>query len=134
VQSKYFVFQVVQVFLITTITSAASAALETILEDPGSARVLLSKNLPKASNFYLSYFVLQGLAMSATRLVHLPTFIRIHMLKNIQNPRVLVQKWHRLRVIHWGSVYPVYTNMGVIGTFPFSTRQIFLLLTFDKKQ
>ncbi|KAI9643705.1 hypothetical protein NHQ30_008328 [Ciborinia camelliae] len=114
-QSAYFVFQVVQVFLVTTITSAASAAFEKILENPTSVRSLLSQNLPKSSNFYVSYFILQGLAMSATRLVQLPALIRHLMFQNEQNPRLMINKWHRIRVVHWGAVYPVFTNMGVIA-------------------
>ncbi|KAB8292921.1 hypothetical protein EYC80_007286 [Monilinia laxa] len=114
-QSTYFVFQVVQVFLVTTITSAASAAFEKILENPTSVRSLLSQNLPKSSNFYVSYFILQGLAMSATRLLQLPALIRHLMFQNEQNPRLMINKWHKIRVVHWGAVYPVFTNMGVIA-------------------
>jgi len=116
VQNTYFVFQVVQVFLITTLTSAASAALQTLLENPMEARTLIASNLPKASNFYISYFILQGLAMSATRLVHLGSVFRHQLMKNSgDSPRFITTKYHRLRKIHWGSVFPVFTNMGVIA-------------------
>ncbi|TGO11910.1 hypothetical protein BTUL_0098g00110 [Botrytis tulipae] len=114
-QSTYFIFQVVQVFLVTTITSAASAAFEKIIQDPTSVRSLLSQNLPKSSNFYVSYFILQGLAMSATRLLQLPALIRHLIFQNEQNPRLMINKWHRIRTVHWGAVYPVFTNMGVIA-------------------
>lgn len=114
-QSAYFIFQVVQVFLVTTITSAASAAFEKIIQDPTSVRTLLSQNLPKSSNFYVSYFILQGLAMSATRLLQMPALVRHLMFQNEQNPRLMINKWHRIRVVHWGAVYPVFTNMGVIA-------------------
>ncbi|KAM3081742.1 hypothetical protein ACMFMG_005188 [Clarireedia jacksonii] len=114
-QTGYFIFQVVQVFLVTTITSAASAAFEKILEDPISVRSLLSQNLPKASNFYVSYFILQGLAMSASRLLQIGSLIRHLMWQNEQNQRAMIDKWHRLRVVHWGAIYPVFTNMGVIA-------------------
>jgi len=118
VQSSYFLFQVVQVFLVTTLTSAASSAITSIIKDPLSARDLLSKNLPTASNFYISYFILQGLAMSATRIVHLFSIFR-HQLMPFAggNPRLIAAKYHRLRKIHWGTVYPVFTNMAVIGSF-----------------
>ena len=116
-QNCYFVFQIVQVFLITTLTSAASSAITQIISDPLSARSLLSQNLPKASNFYISYFILQGLAMSATRIVHAASLVRHQLMANSPaNPRLLSAKYHRLRRIHWGSVYPVFTNMGVIGS------------------
>ncbi|TVY82290.1 Uncharacterized protein LSUE1_G001916 [Lachnellula suecica] len=116
VQNAYFIFQIVQVFLITTLTSAASTAIESIIKDPLSARDLLSQNLPKASNFYISYFILQGLAMSATRIVHMGSVVRHRLMGNSgANPRLISGRYHRLKKIHWGSVYPVFTNMGVIA-------------------
>ncbi|KAG5935690.1 hypothetical protein E4U60_003002 [Claviceps pazoutovae] len=60
VQNVYFAFQVVQVFLITTLTSAASSALGAILSNPLGAKDLLAANIPKASNFYLSYILIQS--------------------------------------------------------------------------
>jgi hypothetical protein len=118
VQSSYFLFQVVQVFLVTTLTSAASSAITSVIKDPLSARDLLSKNLPTASNFYISYFILQGLAMSATRIVHLLSIFRHQLMPYASgNPRLIAAKYHRLRKIHWGTVYPVFTNMAVIGSF-----------------
>ena len=115
-QNAYFVFQVVQVFLVTTITSAASTVIKDLINDPMSAQTLLSQNLPKASNFYVSYFILQGLAMSATRMVHLGSIFRHQLLASIgRNPRLMARKHHRLRVVHWGAIYPLFTNMGVIA-------------------
>lgn len=115
-QNSYFLFQIVQVFLITTLTSAASAAITQIIKDPLSARTLLSANLPKASNFYVSYFIVQGLAAAANRMVHVFDFFRHQILKkSSENPRFVMNKWKRLRRVHWGAHYPVYTNMAVIG-------------------
>lgn len=117
VHNAYFIFQVVQVFLITTVASAASGVLQNIIKNPMLARDLLSANLPKASNFYISYFILQGLAMSATRIVHLGGIFRHVLMANVGGPRLIARRYHNLRKIHWGSVYPVFTNMGVIGKF-----------------
>jgi hypothetical protein len=61
-QSWYFAFQVIQVFLITTFTSSATAVASQIVSNPAQAVPLLSKNLPKASNFYIAYFILYGVA------------------------------------------------------------------------
>jgi hypothetical protein len=58
-QNWYFIFLVIQVFLVTTITSAASAAATQIIKNPTSIANLLAENLPKASNFYISYMLLQ---------------------------------------------------------------------------
>jgi len=54
--------------------------------------------------------------MSATRIVHLGSIFRHQLMRNSSgNPRLIAKKYHRLRKIHWGAVYPVFTNMGVIA-------------------
>lgn len=79
-------------------------------------RKLLSTALPKASNFYISYFILQGLALSASRIVHLGGIVRHQIMRwTGARPRLISRRYHRLRKIHWGSVFPMFTNMGVIG-------------------
>ncbi|KAF6827940.1 duf221 domain-containing protein [Colletotrichum musicola] len=116
VQHAYFAFQVVQVFLVTTLTSAASAAFAQVLQDPFSAKDLLAENLPKASNFYISYILIQCLAVGAASLVRVFDIVRHHIFaKSFDNPRGLFRIWHRQRPIHWGAVFPIFTNMGVIA-------------------
>ncbi|RFU29431.1 hypothetical protein B7463_g6882, partial [Scytalidium lignicola] len=116
VQHAYFIFQVVQVFLITTLASAASASIGSILSNPASIRALLSANLPKASNFYVSYFLLQGIAMSAGRMAQVVNLVRFTVRPNSsENLRKISKRWYRLRRVHWGSVFPVFTNMAVIA-------------------
>jgi hypothetical protein len=61
-QKWYFAFQVVQVFLITTFTSGATAVVSQTVSNPTQAVSILAENLPKTSNFYISYFILYGLA------------------------------------------------------------------------
>ncbi|KAJ5903895.1 hypothetical protein N7504_006278 [Penicillium tannophilum] len=116
-QSAVFVFQVVQVFLVTTLTSAASAATSQIIKDPLSVKDLLAKNLPKASNFYISYFLLQGLSMSSMALVQLASALVFRIVTKFfaHSPRRLYNKWTELAGLSWGSVFPVFTTVGVIA-------------------
>ncbi|KAK4150473.1 hypothetical protein C8A00DRAFT_46153 [Chaetomidium leptoderma] len=116
VQHAYFFFQVVQVFLVTTLTSATSAAIFEIMKDPLGIKDLLSENLPKASNFYLSYILIQCLAAGAARLTNFADLIRHEVIsKTLPNPRRRFDRWRRLRKVHWGSEYPRFTNLGVIA-------------------
>lgn len=116
VQNAYFVFQVVQVFLITTLTSAASAAFMKILENPVSAKDLLAENLPKASNFYLSYILVQCLVVGSTNMLHLFELARQFIFSKIaQVPRARFNVWYKLRPPRWGGIFPVFSNMAVIG-------------------
>ncbi|KAL6923115.1 hypothetical protein FSHL1_000365 [Fusarium sambucinum] len=115
-QNIYFAFQVVQVFLITTLTSAASAAVLDIIKQPMSAPDLLARNLPKASNFYLSYILVQCLAIGATGLLHLFELFRHYILgRGLQNPRTRFKIWYNLRPPRWGGIFPIYTNMACIA-------------------
>lgn len=116
VQQAYFFFQVVQVFLITTLTSAASAAIFEVMKNPLGIKDMLSENLPKASNFYLSYILIQCLAAGAVKLTNFGDLIRHQLIfKASPDPRRRFYRWRRLTRIHWGSEYPRFTNLGVIG-------------------
>ncbi|KAI1298807.1 hypothetical protein F5Y03DRAFT_258093 [Xylaria venustula] len=116
-QNAYFAFQVVQVFLISTLTSAASAVGFQIFENPQSVTSLLAENLPKASNFYISYFIVQGLGIASSVLSQAVGFVIFTLIYKFLSgtPRALYQKWANLSAISWGSVLPVYTNIAVIS-------------------
>lgn len=69
--SYYFWFRIVQVFLVAALGSTASSLLAQIYSDPSSTTTILAKRLPSASNFYLSYLVVQGFSESAFVLLNL---------------------------------------------------------------
>ncbi|RSL61831.1 hypothetical protein CEP51_013562, partial [Fusarium floridanum] len=115
-QEVYFAFQIVQVFLITTLTSTASATVMAIIKEPLKTPDLLAENLPKASNFYLSYILVQCLAIGATGLLHIFELIRHYGFARLtQIPRTRFNIWYKLQPPKWGGVYPIYTNMAVIA-------------------
>ncbi|KAJ2992785.1 hypothetical protein NUW58_g2049 [Xylaria curta] len=116
-QNAYFAFQVIQVFLITTLTSAASSVGYQIFQHPEQVTSLLAENLPKASNFYISYFIVQGLGIASSLLSQVVGFIVFTLLYKFLSgtPRALYTKWANLSAISWGSVLPVYTNIAVIS-------------------
>ncbi|KAH9887847.1 DUF221-domain-containing protein [Xylariomycetidae sp. FL2044] len=116
-QNAYFAFQVIQVFLITTMTSAASSVGQQIANDPGSVTSLLANNLPKASNTYISYFIVQGIGIASSVLSQVVGFVIFTLIYKFlsSTPRALYKKWANLSAISWGSVLPVYTNIAVIS-------------------
>lgn len=116
-QSFYFWFQVIQVFLITTATSSAAASFQDIFKNPAQAPNLLATDLPKASNFYISYFVLQGLSISSGALVQIVGLILFKLLGKFLDttPRKMYKRWSTLSGLGWGTVLPIYTNLTVIG-------------------
>lgn len=117
VQNSYFLFQVIQVFLVTTLTSGAAASGVAIFKNPSNATTLLATSLPTASNFYISYFILQGLSISARALAQVASVILFRLLGKFLDttPRKMYKRFVTLAGLGWGTVFPVYTLLTVIG-------------------
>lgn len=115
-QSWFFAFQVVQVFLVTTFSSGASAVVTQIIQYPTSAPMLLARNLPTASNFYISYFVLFGLASSSKKLFNFMGLLQYGVGGILQRtPRQQYERYINFSHLKWGSEYPKWTLLAVIG-------------------
>jgi hypothetical protein len=119
-QSWYMAFQVIQVFLITTFSSAASAVVTEIINDPSSATSLLAQNLPKASNFYISYFILQGLGIASGDLLNIGALAMLTVVGKFldKSPRKMFKRYITLGGLGWGSLYPKFGNLAIIGKLP----------------
>lgn len=116
-QNMYFAFQVVQVFLVTTLSSSASAAFKDIADNPSSTPTVLASSIPKASNFYISYMLVQGLSISAGTLLQIAGLILYKLLGMLldNSPRKQFNRWAALSGLGWGTVFPVYTLITVIA-------------------
>ncbi|KAK4174369.1 hypothetical protein QBC36DRAFT_333770 [Triangularia setosa] len=116
-QTAYFAFQVVQVFLVATLASSAPVVIEKIIDAPEKTPEILAQGLPKASNLYITYFIVQGLTIATSVLTQVVGFFIFTILYKFlaSTPRALYQKWSNLSAISWGSTLPVYTNIVVIA-------------------
>lgn len=116
-QNAYFVFQVVQVFLVITISSSATAIIKKAVDDPASIPTLLAEGIPKVSNFYISYFIVQGLTVASGVISQVVGFVIFNLLYKYLagTPRKMYKQWSTLSAISWGSTLPVFTNIAVIG-------------------
>ncbi|KAK4163183.1 hypothetical protein QBC43DRAFT_290148 [Cladorrhinum sp. PSN259] len=116
-QNAYFVFQVVQVFLVATLSSSATAVAQQVIDNPSSAPTILATNLPKASNIYISYFIVQGLTIATSVITQVVGYFIFTILYKFlaATPRAMYTKWTNLSAISWGSTLPVYTNIVVIA-------------------
>jgi len=116
-QDMYFAFLFVQIFLVVSISSGLTTVAQGIINNPSATPGLLAQNLPKASNFFFSYMLLQGLAVSAGGLLQLTRIVSLSIFGFLfdNTPR---KKWRRqvhLSNFNWGTFYPTYTNLAVIG-------------------
>ena len=116
-QHWYMAFQVVQVFLITTFSSGAASVVTQIINDPKSATTLLAENLPKASNFYISYFIVQGLGIAAGNILNIGSLAMLVVVGKFldKSPRKMFKRYITLAGQGWGSLYPRIGNLGIIG-------------------
>lgn len=117
VQTYYFAFLFVQVFLVVSISGGAVAALGSWSSDITSIPETLAQQLPKAANYFFSYMILQALSVSSGTLLQLTTLIFWFVLPKLFD-NTARQKWTRnttLPSVSWGSFFPVYTNFACIG-------------------
>lgn len=119
VQNWFFAFQVIQVFLVVTLASAATSVVTKIINDPSSAASLLAEKIPKSANFYVSYIILQGLTFSAGALLQIAPLILGKVLGRLLDgtPRKMYTRWASLAGLGWGTVYPIVTLLTVVGMF-----------------
>lgn len=116
-QNAYFVFQVLQVFLVQTLANSFVSSIATIVKDPSQVFSMLSSSIPTASNFYISYFIVQGLTIAVGVLTQVVGCIIFNLLYKFltSTPRSMYNKWTTLSALTWGSLLPVYTNIAVIS-------------------
>lgn len=137
-QQAFFAFQVIQVFLVTTLASSATSAVTQIVQNPSSAMNLLASRLPRSSNFYISYITLQGLTITGGALFQVVSFIMFYALSFILDTTVRKKhdRWYNLGTYDWGTMFPVYSNLAVIVLsygvispliLPFATLAFFLI-------
>jgi calcium permeable stress-gated cation channel len=103
--------------LVVTIASSASAIVQRIIDNPTGITSLLATRIPTVSNFYISYFIVQGLTIASGVLSQVIGFVIFNIFYKYLSgtPRKMYTKWANLSAISWGSTLPVFTNIAVIG-------------------
>lgn len=117
VQSYYFAFLFIQLFLVVTLGGGLGATVQQIRDNPAQVPAILASNLPKSSNFFFSYMMLQALSVSGGALVQLVSLWK-WFIKGPISDSTGRQKWQRqtqLPDVNWGAFFPVYTNLACIG-------------------
>ncbi|KAF8962613.1 hypothetical protein BDZ97DRAFT_1824617 [Flammula alnicola] len=114
--TRFFIFQVVHSFLIVTLSAGILASLNDILNNPTSIPSILAQNLPKASTFFLTYIILQGLSGVAGGFLQIVPLI-IYYAKLIlfgSTPRSVWSIKYVPRSVAWGTEFPGMTLLVVI--------------------
>lgn len=131
-QNAYFAFQVVQTFLVVTIASSVAAVTTQIVEHPTMALTLLSADLPKSSNFFISYIILNGFTVSGGTLFQIVTLILFYVMSfALDNTvRKKYDRYSTLSTYAWGTTYPIYSCLAVISLVYSIISPIISLFTF----
>ncbi|KAI1139198.1 DUF221-domain-containing protein [Hypoxylon sp. FL0543] len=120
VQRWFYVFQVTQVFLVTAVFSGAAAVAPELmkrLRDPTSVPELLARQLPKASNFYLTYFIIQGTTSAADNLLNYSDLLEYLFYDHFfdKTPRQKFSRYTSMKGIAWGKLFPKFANFAIIA-------------------
>jgi hypothetical protein len=114
-QDYYFCFLFAQVTLIVSLSAGVTATINETTTGASTVRTL-AKNLPKASNYFLSYVLLQGLSASANGLLRFSYMINVFLVSPVVDTTVSEKLQRRCDGdIEWGTFVPVYTNLACIG-------------------
>ncbi|KAI0739087.1 DUF221-domain-containing protein [Daedaleopsis nitida] len=113
---RFFLFQVINSFLVVTLSSGIIAALPDLVKNVGSIPSLLANNLPKASTFFLTYVVLQGLSGTAAGFLQVVPlvlyYVKLFLLGS--TPRSVYSIKFTMRSVSWGTLFPSITLLAVI--------------------
>ncbi|KAI0441374.1 hypothetical protein F4803DRAFT_523573 [Xylaria telfairii] len=120
VQKWFYVFQVTQVFLVTAVFSGAATVASQLaehLQDPTAIPTLLAKQLPKSSNYYLTYFIVQGITSAADNLLNYTDLLAYLFSEYLvdETPRQKFNRYTNVKGIAWGKVFPKFTNFAIIA-------------------
>lgn len=117
VQNWYFAFLFVTVFFVVTISSALFGTIKDFIRDPVSIPTKLAATLPRASNFFFSYLLVQALGISGGALLQIAPLFLYYIIGPIFNrtPRAKWSQAKDLKFVTWGTFFPLYTNFGVIS-------------------
>ncbi|KAI1307143.1 DUF221-domain-containing protein [Xylaria venustula] len=114
------VFQITQVFLVTAVFSGAATVVSQLTEnlgDPTTIPSLLATQLPKSSNYYLTYFIVQGITSAADNLLNYSDLLEYLSLEYLadETPRQKFTRYTNMKDIAWGQVLPKFTNFAIIA-------------------
>lgn len=117
IQRYYFSFLFVQVFLTVAVSASATTIINNLAHGVESIPLVLASNLPKTSNYFFSYLLVQGLSISANQLAQILKLLGslYRSMNRDASPR---RQWQRRKAafdLQWGTLIPVFTNLACIG-------------------
>ncbi|KAE9975061.1 hypothetical protein EG328_003480 [Venturia inaequalis] len=114
-QLWYFIFLLIELFIIPTLSSGLLATIQDLIQSPGNVTTVLAKNLPTASNYYFSFLIVQALSISASSITQTIRLFNFYVLGGTNTPDSVFAKLSFTNRTRIGSNIPWYTTFAVIG-------------------
>jgi hypothetical protein len=114
-QLWYFIFLIVELFIIPTISSGLTSIVQELIRTPTSVPNILATNLPTAANYYFSFLILQALSLSATSILQTIRLFKFYVIGHVNTPDSVFEKLSWTNLTRIGSNIPWYTTFAVIG-------------------
>lgn len=115
-QLWYFIFLMVELFIIPTVSSGLTSIVDELIRSPTSVPNILATNLPTAANYYFSFLILQALSLSATSILQTIRLFKFYVIGQVNTPDAVFEKMSWTNLTRIGSNVPWYTTFAVIGT------------------
>lgn len=114
-QLWYFVFLIIELFIIPTISSGLTSIVEELIRTPTSVPNILATDLPTASNYFFSFLILQALSLSATSILQTIRLFKFYVIGHVNTPDSVFEKLSWTNLTRIGSNVPWYITFAVIG-------------------
>lgn len=87
-------------------------------QNPIGIPAILANNLPTSANYYLTYFLVQGLTSGSDNLLNYSDLLQYLFFDYFfdKTPRQKYNSYTQMRGAAWGKLFPKYTNFVIIGT------------------
>ncbi|KAH3677084.1 hypothetical protein WICMUC_001839 [Wickerhamomyces mucosus] len=117
VQRWMFSFLFIHLFLILTISSGFTVIFQGLFNDPVSIPNILATNLPKCSNFFISYILIRGLSYFGNNLIQMYQLFKYIFIDTLvhSTPRRKFKGLTNPPTYKWGSIYASFSVLGSIG-------------------
>jgi hypothetical protein len=118
--AKYFLFLVVNVLLISTLTSGVIDTYNTLQKNGfklDDIITLIAENLPSSSSFFINYVLLRGFTGPALELLQIAPLLLNFFFTNVmaKSPRQIWDVQGRLESVNYGVLFPQQTLIFCIG-------------------
>lgn len=122
-QKWIFIFLFFQLFIVITISSGFILILQKLVSNPISIMQIIAVDFPKASNFFISFFILKGLTLLGNNVLQFYYFFQKCIINDLilnlnKSKRKSLKKEFKDRFDnenYWGQIYPTFSVYGSIG-------------------